>query len=334
MKHGEQMRPKPLLHRFGVSETRNADALSEALTPFFGPTVAEPARGSEAFQARFNICRLKKIVVGYGSFDHAFSMKVEDCASFTHGFPIQGTGEHVNNGFVIPDSPGKGALGSPGPMSLSYGPDFEIFAVFITPQALSNTLSGLIGAPPSFQIKLGQSNYDSRPECRALRRLVRVMIAELDSEDANLSPLVLAELEQAILLAFLCGVDHNYSRLLEGRPSGTAPWQLRRVEEYIEANWDQPIAIEALAIVANTSARSIFHSFKEHRGCSPMKFVKQVRLRHAREMLSTPAFGTTVTSVAFACGFGNLGHLANDYQQVFGETPSATLNRARGQSPR
>jgi transcriptional regulator GlxA family with amidase domain len=141
---------------------------------------------------------------------------------------------------------------------------------------------------------------------------------------------VLAELEQAILVAFLCGVDHNYSAALNARPSATAPWQVRRVEEYIEANWDQPIAIEALAIVANASARSIFHSFKEHRGHSPSHFVKQVRLRHAHETLSRPTEGTSVTRVAFDCGFGNLGHFASDYHRAFGETPSTTLNRSKG----
>jgi transcriptional regulator GlxA family with amidase domain len=38
---------------------------------------------------------------------------------------------------------------------------------------------------------------------------------------------------------------------------------------------------------------------------------------------------TTVTDVAFACGFGNLGHFAIYYRRQFGETPSATLRRAR-----
>jgi len=35
-----------------------------------------------------------------------------------------------------------------------------------------------------------------------------------------------------------------------------------------------------------------------------------------------------VTAVAFACGFGNLGHFARDYREVFGERPSMTLARA------
>ena len=165
-----------------------------------------------------------------------------------------------------------------------------------------------------------------------LRKLTALLIAELDGDEPSLSPVVLAELEQAILVAFLCGTGHNYSQLLEDRPLGAGGWRVRRVEEYIEANWDQPITIEALAVVADASARSIFLSFKKHRGFSPMTFVKQVRLRRAKELLVDVNSATSVTGVAFACGFGNLGHFANDYHRVHGEPPSATLNRSRGGS--
>ncbi|MGD0531698.1 MAG: helix-turn-helix domain-containing protein [Methyloceanibacter sp.] len=65
-------------------------------------------------------------------------------------------------------------------------------------------------------------------------------------------------------------------------------------------------------------------------GCSPMLFVKQVRMRHAKAMLTTPEAGTSVTSVAFACGFSNLGHFAKDYFQGFGELPSETLRAKKG----
>jgi transcriptional regulator GlxA family with amidase domain len=104
---------------------------------------------------------------------------------------------------------------------------------------------------------------------------------------------------------------HNCSRLLQDTPSRLAPTQVRRIEEYIEANWNQPVTIEASALVANASARSIFHSSREHRGYSPMSFVRRVRLRHVREMLGAPNSETTVTRAAFACGFGNLGDFAS-----------------------
>jgi transcriptional regulator GlxA family with amidase domain len=141
---------------------------------------------------------------------------------------------------------------------------------------------------------------------------------------------VLAELEQVILVAFLCGTGHNYSRLLEGRPREVAPSQVRLVEEYIEAHWNQPVSIEGLAVAANASARSVFHAFKEFRGYSPMNFLKQERLRRAREMLTKPGSNESVTKVTFKCGFGNMGRFADDYQKAFGEMPSETLTRAKG----
>ena len=239
-------------------------------------------------------------------------------------------GEHVNNGMAIPYSPRKGASGAPGVLALSYEADLEIFAVFMKPDALHYTLSGLIGAPLGKKLELDRSNYDWRPEPRMIRSLVGLMIAELDREQGEVSPLVLAELEQAVLIAFLCGTGHNYTRLLDGRPCGVAPSQVRLVEEYIEANWNQPVSIEGLAIAANASARSVFHAFKEFRGYSPMNFLKRERLRRAREMLAKPDSNESVTNVSFACGFGNMGRFADDYQKAFGEMPSETLNRARG----
>jgi transcriptional regulator GlxA family with amidase domain len=49
-------------------------------------------------------------------------------------------------------------------------------------------------------------------------------------------------------------------------------------------------------------------------------------------MLMMPDDTTSVTSVAFDCGFTNLGHFAKDYGKCFGEPPSETLNRTKGAS--
>ena len=140
----------------------------------------------------------------------------------------------------------------------------------------------------------------------------------------------MAELEQAIITSFICVNRHSESHLFDSVSPGVAPWQVTRAEEYIEANWDQPITVEALVVVTNASARSIFQSFRDCRGYSPMAFVKQVRLRHAQRMLMTLKEEISVTGVAFRCGFSNLGHFSKDYRESFGELPSETLNRAKG----
>src|SRR5262249_48065879 len=152
---------------------------------------------------------------------------------------------------------------------------------------------------------------------------------ELDRDDGKVPAAALAEFEQMLLIAFLTANRHNFSDALEREQPRPAPWQVRRVEEYITANWSRPITIEALATAAAASTRSIFKLFRDSRSCSPMAFVKSVRLQHARRMLLQPDDSTSVVSVAFACGFLNAGHFARDYRIAFGELPSATLGAAR-----
>ena len=82
-----------------------------------------------------------------------------------------------------------------------------------------------------------------------------------------------------------------------------------------------------LSEIAKASVRSVHAAFKASREYTPMEYVKRIRLGHAHEQLSSPDEGVTVTNVDLACGFGNLGHFARDYAQMFGERPSETLKR-------
>src|SRR5262249_38701413 len=74
------------------------------------------------------------------------------------------------------------------------------------------------------------------------------------------------------------------------------------------------------------SARVLFRSFRQHRGCTPMEFAKQARLHQARGMLAEPE--ASVTAVAYACGFFTTGHFARAYREAFGELPSQTIQRS------
>jgi transcriptional regulator GlxA family with amidase domain len=60
-----------------------------------------------------------------------------------------------------------------------------------------------------------------------------------------------------------------------------------------------------------------------------MAFAKITRLRRARDMLASGNPDTSVTAVAYACGFATMGHFAKEYRQTFGELPSRTIARSR-----
>jgi transcriptional regulator GlxA family with amidase domain len=131
------------------------------------------------------------------------------------------------------------------------------------------------------------------------------------------------------MVAFLKAVPNSFSEVLQQTPSEGASMHVRRVEEYIDTHWQLPISVEHLAIVTGTGVRTIFATFKRNRGYTPLSYLKRVRLKNANELLRSPTETTTVTDVAFSCGFSNLGHFADDFQDAFGELPSRTLARAK-----
>lgn len=130
-------------------------------------------------------------------------------------------------------------------------------------------------------------------------------------------------------IAFLWASRHTFSHLLERQEKQPAPGVVRRLEDFIEANWQGAITIDRLVAEAGVSARSIFRAFGRSRGYSPMAFAKSVRLRRAREALMSGEPGISVTAIAFKCNFASPGHFARDYREAFGELPSETISRTR-----
>lgn len=319
-------------HGFALRRFVDADGLDSAFTALFPDHVLDVGPSRSEFHGEFNIASLRKSHVVLANFYDPINIHIRQSGYYLHGFPICEPEKILRNEISAKISTDCESSLEPGELILSTQSEFQNMIFLMESDALSNVIATLSGKHNIGQLKLDRQYFQSRPERRILRGLFNLLSEEIRSGDSSLSPVALAEIEQAMLVAYVCGNSHNYSGVLDVRQPDLAPHQIRRVEEYIEANWNQPISIEGLAIVANASARSIFQSFRLHRGYSPMKFVKTVRLRRAREMLGEPHSDVSVTNTAFACGFGNLGHFARDYRQAYGETPSATLHRAKTRS--
>jgi transcriptional regulator GlxA family with amidase domain len=243
--------------------------------------------------------------------------------------PLKGAGAQRIGGKSVSVSRSRGAVLSPGDATLHYDPLFEHLSMTVRPAALMGKLAALVGDLRAGPLQFDSTVIASAPQAKRMERLLRFVADEFDAAAAPMPSIMASELQQSMITSFLLANASNYSTLLLDDPAPAAPWQVQLAEQFIEANWDRPITIEALAAATNISARSLFSSFKAGRGYSPMDFVKRVRLRRARQKLSNPDAETSVTAVAFKCGFGNPGHFAINDRELFGESPSETLKRGR-----
>ena len=317
------------LSRFPQIRTRSLEALAHSIAPHYG-LVEFKARGLERkVSIVANHCNLNSIALTWARHGTAIDIALPSFEYFGQLFAYSGSATARRGSSTIEVSKVNSFIANAGETAnLSYKAEFEQFVLKIRPPALTKKLEAISGASLNGHLHFGPSSSVSLPGCNSLYRMT-IFLAQLLNEGMGLHPLVLEELEDAIIVSFLCANQHNFSTRFNGEPHSNSAERVRIAEQYIEANWDQPITIEALAVVTGVASRSLFYQFRKIRGYSPKTFVARIRLERAYRMLSAPDLNTTVTDVAFTCGFGNLGHFARYYRELFGEHPSFTLRKAR-----
>jgi AraC-like DNA-binding protein len=115
----------------------------------------------------------------------------------------------------------------------------------------------------------------------------------------------------------------------ELRAHGALPADLKRALEWLRRNPDSEVGLEALSAVAGVRPRTLEEHFKQVLGTTPLGWVRTTRLAKARQALLGADDRTTVTGVALASGFNQLGRFAGTYRRRFGELPSETLKMRR-----
>ncbi|BAQ64123.1 helix-turn-helix domain-containing protein [Geminocystis sp. NIES-3709] len=101
---------------------------------------------------------------------------------------------------------------------------------------------------------------------------------------------------------------------------------IRKMDNFIMNNIDQPLTLKDLYTALKTSSRALSYATQDIFAMSPMEYLKVKRLHGVRLALkaSNPN-NTKVFAVANNWGFWSMGHFSRDYKQLFGESPSEIL---------
>jgi AraC-like DNA-binding protein len=95
--------------------------------------------------------------------------------------------------------------------------------------------------------------------------------------------------------------------------------RLQRVFEYVKSNFDQPIDRDSAADLAHMSPSAFSRFFRLRTGVTFQKFVTDVRIGHACNMLLHPE--VSITSVAVNCGFAELSTFNRAFRKLRNMSP-------------
>lgn len=148
-------------------------------------------------------------------------------------------------------------------------------------------------------------------ELKRVRRMVECLVLERQEAAPGYRAVLSGLWIQ--LLTFLC---RSFSHI------DSVPFSpLADTLAYIEEHFSEELSLEALAARAHYSKNQFIRVFKQHYKVTPNKYVNQVRVDHAKELLLRG--DKNMTEIALASGFGDSNYFARMFKQHEGLSPKA-----------
>jgi len=108
---------------------------------------------------------------------------------------------------------------------------------------------------------------------------------------------------------------------------GLAPWQVRRVTDYIDEHLSDYISVKDLGMVARRSTSHFCRAFKRTMGETPYSFIARRRLTEAERMMLTG--DASLSEIAISCGFSDQSHFCNKFREARGKSPAVWRRERR-----
>ncbi len=124
------------------------------------------------------------------------------------------------------------------------------------------------------------------------------------------------------------GGQSQFSPVLE-RQSADAEGRFDALHDWMAANLESDLRVEALADQAGMSPRNFARLYAEHTGQTPAKAVEALRVEAARGLLESTDLA--VGQVALRCGFGDDERLRRAFARSLQVSPAAYRERFRDQ---
>jgi AraC-like DNA-binding protein len=329
----------PMLRSHSFEETRAYLARSHAIDM----DLAGPLPKKSSLDVRLNALFLPDQWVAFLKYDVAARLRLRPWSSpwlarepgqkqppvyWVH-FSLRGSIQALIGGQTYDGDEHRGIVLSPAcDKTLSTSVDNARLSLAVREEALNRHLAALLGETPRAPVEFAPAIDATCGHGRRLAGILHWAAAESERSAGFCQPLVAARFEGFVLDALLLFQPHNYSAALRRVERRLAPRDVRRTLDFIHANLAQPLTLADLVAVSGVAGRTLLQHFRDFHGVSPMRYLRDLRLERVRDELESGT-APTIAACALRYGFAHPGRFSIEYRSRFGESPSATLARAR-----
>lgn len=144
-------------------------------------------------------------------------------------------------------------------------------------------------------------------------------------------PFITPVLTEGVIRALLRAARHDHSQAVAEATAAATHGDAvaRRAAVLMHAHADRVVSMPAIAEVAGIGLRALEKHVSACWGRTPVTLLREIRLSYARHDLVRSGGQAQVAAVGARWGMPHPGRFAARYAERFGESPSATLARAR-----
>ena len=304
----------------------------DVLRGHYYPAKVEPLDGRGLLHApRLSAIELEHLTIGHVHFGTPVSIDAGDLLTYHVDVPLSGVVVSRCGTQEIVATPRRAAVFSPRRHTYvpNWSGDAAQLLIKLDRRSVEHELEGLLGRPVADPIQFSMSMSIADGPGRAWLTTLAGLLDFL-KQGSVVGPAAGRHSEllaRTLISGLLLAQPHSYSDALYGDPgTDRRDTSVDRVVDAIKACPEQTYSLADLCRIASLSARGLQAQFQRRFDMSPMQFLQNERLDRARESLREGR--ASVSDVAYAWGFSNLGCFAHAYQFRFGELPSATRVRA------
>jgi AraC-like DNA-binding protein len=311
--------------------TDDRDEAERVVTALYLPNRLDLSRGYAQLGMEVAGLRLGALTAGRLTYGRRVRLRTAEAENFHVNIPLRGRAvSRSGSGEAVTTGPGEGLVFSPGGAAdMSWSADCEQLCLMIPRACLEAELEHLLGRSLRGRLAFDFAADLHSPLGRRWQTVLNLLVDELDHPtDMGRNPLVGRHVEGLVLDGLLLGQPHSHSDAAIRDGPVRLGAAIRHAVELIEERPSEPWTTVRLATEVHLSVRALQDGFRRNLATPPMTYLRQVRLRRAREALQAADRNTTtVGAIAFGLGILHMGRFAAAYRDAFGEAPSDTLNR-------